>query len=310
MRYNFSEIQNQNDLVEQKLLGLKKEYQDIKMSHEQLERLSKKIKEANMENRNDCIKRKMIKLALTAAVLIGAFVILPNTSSTVANAMRQMPIIGQLIDVVTFRNYKYETDRNKADIKVPEIVLDDQITDNAVKDNLKHTTDEINAEIKKITNDLVAQFKENLKYEEGYQDVMVKSEVLTTTPDYFTLKLLCYQGAGSGYQWNYYYTVDLNTGKRLKLKDIFDDGTDYIARISENIKKQMKEQMAADENVCYWIDQEIEEWNFKTITEETSFYLNEKDNVVVAFDEGDVAPMYMGAVEFEIPSEVLADIRK
>lgn len=310
MRYNFSEIQNQNDLVEQKLLGLKKEYQDIKMSHEQLERLSKKIKEANMENRNDCIKRKMIKLALTAAVLIGAFVILPNTSSTVANAMRQMPIIGQLIDVVTFRNYKYETDRNKADIKVPEIVLDDQITDNAVKDNLKHTTDEINAEIKKITNDLVAQFKENLKYEEGYQDVMVKSEVLTTTPDYFTLKLLCYQGAGSGYQWNYYYTVNLNTGKRLKLKDIFDDGTDYIARISENIKKQMKEQMAADENVCYWIDQEIEEWNFKTITEETSFYLNEKDNVVVAFDEGDVAPMYMGAVEFEIPSEVLADIRK
>lgn len=310
MRYNFSEIQNQNDLLEQKLLDLKKEYQDIKMSHEQLERLSKKIKEANMDNRNGCVKRKMIKSALTAAVLIGAFVILPNTSSTVANAMKQMPIIGQLIDVVTFRNYKYETDRNKADIKVPEIVLDDQITDNAVKDNLKHTTDEINAEIKKITNDLVAEFKENLRYEEGYQDVMVKSEVLTTTPDYFTLKLLCYQGAGSGYQWNYYYTVDLNTGKRLKLKDIFDDGTDYIARISENIKKQMKEQMAADENVCYWIDQEIEEWNFKTITEETSFYLNEKDNVVVAFDEGDVAPMYMGAVEFEIPSEVLADIRK
>ena len=46
------------------------------------------------------------------------------------------------------------------------------------------------------------------------------------------------------------------------------------------------------------------------ITEETSFYLNEDNHVVIAFNEGDVAPMYMGAVEFVIPSEVLEDIRK
>ena len=54
----------------------------------------------------------------------------------------------------------------------------------------------------------------------------------------------------------------------------------------------------------------MEEWNFKAITEKTSFYLNEKDNVVIGFDEGEVAPMYMGAVEFEIPAQVLRDIRK
>ena len=41
-----------------------------------------------------------------------------------------------------------------------------------------------------------------------------------------------------------------------------------------------------------------------------SFYLNEKNNVVINFDEGDVAPMYMGSVEFEISSEVLSNIRK
>ena len=35
-----------------------------------------------------------------------------------------------------------------------------------------------------------------------------------------------------------------------------------------------------------------------------------KENVVIAFDEGEVAPMYMGAVEFEIPKEVVNDIRK
>ena len=68
--------------------------------------------------------------------------------------------------------------------------------------------------------------------------------------------------------------------------------------------------MAADEQVYYWLHDEIEAMNFKSITEETSFYLNEVGNVVIGFNEGDVAPMYMGAVEFEIPAEVLAGIRK
>ena len=38
--------------------------------------------------------------------------------------------------------------------------------------------------------------------------------------------------------------------------------------------------------------------------------MNEKDNVVIGVNEGDVAPMYMGTVEFEIPAEVLEGIRK
>ena len=41
--------------------------------------------------------------------------------------------------------------------------------------------------------------------ETDYQEIIVKSNVLATTQDYFTLKLFCYQGAGSGYQWNYYF---------------------------------------------------------------------------------------------------------
>lgn len=102
----------------------------------------------------------------------------------------------------------------------------------------------------------------------------------------------------------------MNTGERLELKDIFLEGSDYITLISENIKEQMQAQMLEDEGVYYWLNDEIEEWNFKSITEETSFYLNEKGNVVIGFDEGDVAPMYMGTVEFEIPREILQDILK
>ena len=124
------------------------------------------------------------------------------------------------------------------------------------------------------------------------------------------LKLLCYEGAGSGYEWNYFYTIDLKTGERLQLKDIFEEGSDYITPISEYIKEQMQAQMDADDMIYYWLNDEIEEFNFKEISEDTSFYLNADNNVVISFNEGDVAPMYMGIVEFEIPMEIVSHIRK
>lgn len=304
-----SGMNKSDDSVEEILQLLKEEYQKPQMSQKQLGELRIKMKEADSMNKKERRNVRIMRLVSTAVSLFAIFMILPNTSAAVANAMEQIPIIGQLVKVVTFRNYEYDTDRNMADIRVPEIQLDGQIEDSQVQENLEHTADEINAEIKGITDKLVEEFENNLKYEEGYQDIIVNSEVLSTTDDYFTLKLICYQGAGSGYQWNYYYTIDLNTGERLKLKDIFEEGADYITPISENIKEQMQEQMDKDENVYYWLHDELVE-NFKSITDETSFYLNEKNNIVIGFDEGEVAPMYMGTVEFEIPADVLRDIRK
>ena len=299
-----------HDLVERELLLLKKEYEKPQMSQAQFEELRAKMEEAKMADKKDKIKRIRTRAALTAAAFVGSFLLLPNTSPVIAHAMEQIPVLGKLIEVVTFRDYEYESDRNHADIEVPEIKVELGLPEDQTLENLERTTDEINREIKKITDSLIEEFETYLEEEEGYQDILVKSEILTATADYFTLKLLCYQGAGSGYQWNYYYTIDLNTGKRLQLKDVFAEGADYITPISEAIKEQMQAQMDADENVYYWLDDEIEEWNFKSVTDETSFYINENGNVVIGFNEGDVAPMYMGAVEFEIPGDVLNDIRK
>ena len=310
MIYNFGDRKDLNEKVEKELLRMKEVYQKQEMSAAELAKLKKKMKEARRMEQRARNKKRIIRTVSAAAAVVAAFVILPNTSASIALAMEQIPVIGNLVEVVTFRDYSYETDRNMADIQVPEIQVSDQADTGEVQDKLNKTTEEINAEIQRISEGLIAEFEAGLEYEEGYQDVVVNSEVLTTTQDYFTLKLLCYQGAGSGYAWNYYYTIDLNTGKRLKLKDIFKEGADYITAISENIKEQMQAQMDADDSVYYWLHDEIEEWNFKSITDETSFYINEKGNVVIGFNEGDVAPMYMGTVEFEIPAEVLADLRK
>lgn len=310
MNNNFSDRKKEDGVVENKLRLMQDEYQKQQMSQAEIEKLQQKIKEAKMEKQRFAKKSNVKKYVSIAAVIIAAIIILPNTSGSLAYAMEQIPVIGKLIQVVTFRDYKFESDRHMADIEVPEITVDEVAGDNQENEVLNQTVEEINAEIQDITDEIISQFETYLSDEEGYQDVMVKSEILATTDEYFTLKLICFQAAGSGYQWNYYYTIDLKTGERMKLKDVFVEGADYITLISDNIKQQMQEQMDADEQKHYWLHDEIDELNFKAITEDTSFYLNEHDNVVIGFNEGDVAPMYMGAVEFEIPHEVLSGIRK
>lgn len=310
MIYNFSEIRNQNELLKEEFKHLKDEYHKPQMSKEQLDELKLTLKDAKLTNKKEYRNAKMMKYTATVAACLCALLILPNTSPTIAYAMGQLPIIGQFVEVVTFRNYKYETEGNRADVEIPEILLTAQTPSTEVQEKLEQTADEINADIQNIVDEIVERFEMQLETKEIYQDVVVKSEVLASTQDYFTIKLFCYQGSGSGYQWNYYYTIDLNSGERLQLKDIFREGADYITPISENIKEQMRIQMETDEMVVYWLNSEIEEWDFKAITDETHFYINEQGNVVIGFDEGEVAPMYMGAVEFEIPAEVLINIRK
>lgn len=315
--------------------ALKEEYRKPEMSQEQILKMKDSIAKAHKESgRNGQIlvfKRSMMAAAAAAAL----FVILPNTSASVAYAMSGIPVVGKLVEAVIFRNYRYESDRHMADVEIPELVVNGKggmasqaipasgeqgaQTDTGVQtdretlktETIQKTTEEINREIQEITDQIIGEFEENLKYEEGYQDIIVKSEVINTTDQYFTLKLICYQGAGSGAEWDYFYTIDLDSGERLALKDLFEDGADYITPISDDIKKQMRERMDADENVYYWLDDEdIPEWNFRAITEDTSFYVNGEDQIVIAFNEGDVAPMYMGCVEFVINNDVLAGIRR
>ena len=139
----------------------------------------------------------------------------------------------------------------------------------------------------------------------------IKTEVVTSNEEYFTLKLMCYQAAGSGSEKDYYYTIDLKTGERLRLKDLFKADADYKKVISDNIKEQMRTEMKKDKNVKYWLDDaEAAMWEFDSIKDTTSFYINNKGKLVICFNQGKVAPMYMGSVEFDIPSTVTEPLLK
>lgn len=300
---------------EEKWNKMKEEYRDRHMTEGQVNQMKEMIEKAKKENQKNR-KKRILKWGTAAAAAVAVtMAVLPNTSSDIAYAMSRIPVLSKWVEVVTLQDYEYDDGRQTADISVPEIVPQipteqEEETGSDMQVTLKKTSEEINAEIKAVSAKLIEEFKEGLKNREGYQTMQVKSEVAATTEEYFTLKLICYQAAGSGYEEHHFYTIDLKTGERMQLKDVFTEGSDYIAVVSETIKEQMRQQMAADENVIYNLDTDIPEWNFNAITEETSFYLNENGELVICFNEGEVAPMYMGCVEFVIPNDKLEDIRR
>ena len=74
---------------------------------------------------------------------------------------------------------------------------------------------------------------------------------------------------------------------------------------SAQIKEQMLQRMAEDENQIYFINSDMPETDFKQIAADQSFYINQQGQLVIAFDEYEVAPGSMGAPQFIVDMTAL-----
>ena len=242
---------------------------------------------------------KTIGWAAAAAALV--LVIVPNTSAEAAYAMEQIPILGDVIRAVTIRNYQYEDENFLADIE--EVRLENVKMEGSIQT--------INESIEEMTDRLIARFEEQVEQGEGHSGIYAGHEVVTDTDTWFTLRIHVTEIEASGFQYQYYYHIDKTTGEIATLKDLFKEGADYITPISENIKEQMREQMQADESKVYWVDSKEEMGHqFEAVKADQNFYVNQNGQIVICFDEYEVAPGYMGLVEFTVDEEAVAAIRK
>lgn len=294
---------------EEVILKLKNNYEKIEMDEIALAKYQSRIEQAKKEKAEEKRRAKWrINGGIAAAVLL--FFVAPNTSAAVAQAMENIPLLGKLVKVVTIRNYSYHDEKHSVQVEIPEISVNvNEMENSLTKENVINSSAQINEQILRLSEQWITEFEQNMK-EDGYQDLQISSEIVQSTNQYFTLKLTCYQAIASGYEEHHYYTIDLNTGKKLTLKDLFWEDFDYIAKISEEIKEQMRNQMLEDENKRYFIDTDMPEDDFHQITEETEFYINKDNKLVISFSETQVAPAYMGCVEFLIESVEIEEMRK
>ena len=322
---------------QEQLKQLKEEYENMTIPEAGRERLQAGIDRARMEKkRAEHARRRFAWTAVAAAAVV--MIALPNTNVQIAHAMENIPVLGSFFRLVTVRQYNYSDENHDAEVELAQITYgedagedapvgevavgatapEDTVVGNvegarqedAVANLSEDGMKEINQDMEATVEKLIRQFEDTLS-EEGYHGLHVTQEVVTDNARYYTVKLSVLETEASGYEHNQFYTIDKQTGSVVTLEDLFAEGSDYISVISENIKTQMREQMAADEGVIYFLDNDdMPGFNFQGITEQTNFYFNEKDELVIAFDEYEVAPGSMGAPEFVIPQEVTAAILK
>lgn len=284
------------------------------------ERLQAGIDRARIEKkRAERVRRRSAWTAAAAAVIV--LIALPNTNMQIAHAMENIPVLGGFFRLVTVRQYNYSDENHDAEVELAQIAYGEDAGEGvptgevavgaaAPEGTAAESVEAVNQDMEATVEELIRQFEDTLS-EEGYHGLHVTQEVVTDNALYYTVKLSVLETEASGYEHNQFYTIAKQTGNVVTLADLFAEGSDYISAISENIKTQMKEQMAADEGVIYFLDNDdMPEFNFQGITEQTNFYFNERGELVIAFDEYEVAPGSMGAPEFVIPQEVTAALLK
>lgn len=234
------------------------------------------------------------------AACLALFIALPNLSAGAADTMRAIPVVGELVELVTFRTYQHEDDYHQALVEIPKVETGSGDAE------LQQSVDAINADVETLTQTLIDQFEADAADlgDQGHTALEVRHRVVTNTDRWFTLELEVWQGAGSSNTTYYYYHIDKTTGQIVTLSDLF-DGDGYLAAISEEILRQMRAENDAGTGM-YWVDSEYEDLDFQTIDPDQNFYFDENGDLVIAFDKYEVAPGAAGCPRFTIPRAVYA----
>ena len=237
-------------------------------------------------------RRHASRWAGVAAAVLALFIAVPNVSPAAAAALAEVPVLGTIVELVTFRSWTYDDGHASADVTVPE--LDGSAAAREVSDQVRAYTDQ-----------LIGQFQTDCEaLGEGYKSLDVTSSVVTDSDSWFTLRVDAVETQASGYQFSRFYHIDKATGQVVTLRDLFREDADYVTPLSEEVRRQMEQRMAADESVRYFPEE------FSAIDPEQNFYFNGEGELVLVFDEYTVAPGSMGMPEFTIPAEVYGGLLK
>lgn len=283
----------------------KKNYLDTPIPGELDFVVKKALKESGVNMSKNNNRFKGIKVA--TAFLVASLALLAigvNTSPVFAQTMLKVPLVGSIIEVLTFREYTLNEDTFNANIKVPAIIgLENQDLENSLNEKYLKENEKLYAEFQAEMEDLKEKGGGHLGVDSGY---IVK----TDNDRILSIGSYVVNTVGSSSTTFKYDTIDKKREVLLTLPSLFNDDS-YVEIISEDIKSQMLEQHKSDDNKVYWVQGIGKEGFmelFEKISPEQNFYINSDNKLVISFDKYEVAPGYMGVVDFVIPTEVIAEV--
>lgn len=272
----------------------KRKYDEIPIPSELSKRVGKEIERANMKRKKILVfRRRVQKGTAAAAAVVVLFTAALNTNTAFAETAGQLPVIGPVARVLTFRSYQTEEEDLKISVEIPTIEM--------ISEDMNGLEQSVNEEILALCEQYAQASKTRAEeYRQAFLDtggteeewaahnieIKVWYEVKSQTDEYLSLAIMGTENWSSAYSETKYYNFDLKEGKLVTLQDILGDEYQQIA--NESIQNQMKEN-----SEIYWDD-------FEGIQEDTPFYLNESGNPVIVFEKYEIAPGSEGQQEFEI----------
>lgn len=225
-----------------------------------------------------------------AAVFLALLVAVPNVSPTAAAALGEIPGLGAIVRILTFRTYTYDDGHSFADVEVPQV-------------GGSAAAEDVDRQVQAYTDQLIGQFREECEsIGEGYQGLDVSYQVVTDSDEWFTLRIDATRTQASGYDFSRFYHIDKTSGRTVELGDLFRTDADYSAVLTGEVKAQMARRTAEDPDQIYFPDE------LTGIPAGQNFYFGGEGELVLVFDEYAVAPGSMGIQEFTIPGEALTDL--
>ena len=180
----------------------------------------------------------------------------------------------------------YETEGTIVTVKIPHVV-------NVKDDKVKEV---INKLITQAIDDFTNEFKEfdkepntehkliaDITFQNYYSDDKIISFSINAT-----------QIMADSYLQKKFYTVDLKTGEVYNIEHFL--GSDYQNIVKKSVQQQIAENKEKYPNLMYF-DEAV---NNLKITNEQPFYINKDNQVVVVFNQFEIAPGYMSLPEFII----------
>lgn len=287
-------------------------YDHIVVPEELDDRLRKVLESAPSPKKKNNVVKFTRWASTAAAAMLLCFTVGLNTSQSFAMEMAQIPLLGTVAKVLTIRSYEITNDTTTTTVEVPEVQVE------VAAEDVKNAITDINVKIQTLVDEYtaekyaeIAEYKEQFfanggteeEWSKRYIDVNVDYEVKHQSETTLSLLIDGWISWFNFEEFRKFYNIDLVTGKELTLVDFF--GENAYEYTEKCILEQMQQLIDADpENVVFWGINETEDMGneFIGVDETTPFYINEKGNVVISYNEYDVAPGYMGIVEFEIPA--------
>lgn len=289
------------------LQEMKERYDNIPIPDD----LSLRVQQAIAESREKQLKKENNRhrawlpratrgVGTAAAAACVLFTVALNTMPAFAAEAAQLPVIGNLARVLTFRSYETEQDEIAVSVEIPSIEVIRQ-----------DTGIEVEAINQEILNRCRAYEDAALARAEAYRTAFLETggtpeewaqhniritvgyEIKHQDEKYLSFVVRGNENWSNAYQEAHYYNLDLITGAYVTLKDML--GDNYEALANESIRQQIGERESAGESFF-----PEDAGGFTGITENTKFYINANHNPVVVFEKYEIANGAAGEIEFEI----------